>query len=431
MQKSITRPSSLKGEVVLPGDKSLSHRAAIFNSLAVGRATVTNFATGADCRSTLSCLKALGVALDYSPHPSPTVNIEGRGGSGLREPEDVLDAGNSGTTTRLLTGLLAAQPFLSVITGDSSLRSRPMARIIKPLELMGAHIQGRKNNTLAPLAIRGGDLHGIDYLLPVASAQLKSSLVLAAIFASGPTRLEEPALSRDHTERLLSAMGARIERDGNRLNVFPIEKELMPCSLAVPGDISSAAFWLVAGAIHPGAELKVLNCGVNPTRTGILDILSAMGARLTIVNERSEGGEPVADIIVRSSRLKAARIEGPLIPRSIDEIPVLAVAACCAEGDTVIKDAAELRVKESDRIDTTARELTRLGARIDTLPDGMIIHGPCAFTGATVTGHGDHRLAMTLAVAGIVAAGTTIIKNAQAVDISYPTFWRDLEAVCR
>lgn len=407
----------------------MSHRAAIFNGIADGRATVTNFATGADCRSTLTCLKALGVSLSYSPGPVPSVQLEGAGKAGLKEPEDILNAGNSGTTTRLLTGLLAAQPFLSVLTGDNSLRSRPMGRVIKPLELMGAEIRGRKNNTLAPLAIKGGALKGIDHVLPVASAQLKSSLILAAIFARGESRLTEPALSRDHTERLLNAMGARIGRHGNTITVSPLQGTLTAISMNIAGDISSAAFWLVAAAIHHNAELTILNCGTNPTRTGILDVLSAMGAVVKATNERSEGGEPVADLTVISSRLKGTRIEGYLIPRLIDEIPVLALAACCAEGDTVIKDAAELRVKESDRISSTARELGRLGAKIDTLPDGMVIHGPCKLKGAPATSCGDHRLAMTLAVAGLVASGTTTIKNAQVVDISYPSFWSDLAAV--
>jgi len=407
----------------------LSHRAAIFNGIAGGRATVTNFATGADCRSTLNCLKALGVSLSYSFGPVPSVQIEGAGRTGLKEPEDILSAGNSGTTTRLLTGLLAAQPFLSILTGDNSLRSRPMGRVIKPLELMGAEIRGRKNNTLAPLAIKGGALNGIDYVLPVASAQLKSSLILAAIFARGESRLTEPALSRDHTERLLNAMGARIGRQGNTITVSPLQGTLTALSMNIAGDISSAAFWLVAATIHQDAELTILNCGTNPTRTGILDVLSAMGAVVKATNERSEGGEPVADLTVISSRLKGTRIEGDLIPRLIDEIPVLALAACCAEGDTVIKDAAELRVKESDRISSTARELGRLGAKIDTLPDGMVIHGPCQLKGAPATSCGDHRLAMTLAVAGLVAGGTTTIKNAQVVDISYPSFWSDLAAV--
>lgn len=407
----------------------MSHRAAIFNGIADGQATVTNFANGADCRSTLTCLKALGVNLSYSSGPVPSVQIIGSGKSGLKEPEDILNAGNSGTTTRLLTGLLAAQPFLSILTGDNSLRSRPMGRVIKPLELMGAEIRARKNNTLAPLAIKGGALHGIDYLLPVASAQLKSSLILAAIFARGESRFTEPALSRDHTERLLNAMGARIERQGNTISISPLQGTLTALSMNIAGDISSAAFWLVAAAIHPNAELTILNCGTNPTRTGILDVLSAMGAVVKATNERSEGGEPVADLTIRSSRLKGTRIEGDLIPRLIDEIPVLALAACCAEGDTIIKDAAELRVKESDRISSTARELGRLGAKIDTLPDGMIIHGPCKLNGAPATSCGDHRLAMTLAVAGLVARGTTTIKNAQVVDISYPSFWSDLAAI--
>ncbi len=431
MQKAISAPARLRGEIVLPGDKSISHRAAIFNAIATGEACVTNFATGADCQSTLKCLKALGVKLTYTPQPEPAIQVQGCGKAGLKEPEDVLHAGNSGTTTRLMTGLLAAQPFLSVITGDRSLRSRPMGRIIKPLEQMGAEIRGRKNNTLAPLAIKGNSLRGLNYLLPVASAQLKSSLILAAILAEGPSQIEEPALSRDHTERLLSAMGATIERQGNRITVHPLRGELRSCSLKVPGDISSAAYWLVAAATHPDAELKVLNCGVNPTRTGILDILTAMGAKIEIINERYEGGEPVADIIVRSSRLKGTVIGGDLIPRAIDEIPILAAAACVAEGDTVIRDAGELRVKESDRIETTAAELGRLGARIETRPDGMIIHGPCRFAGAVTAGHGDHRLAMTLAVAALTASGTTTVKNAEVVDISYPTFWRDLAAVSK
>jgi 3-phosphoshikimate 1-carboxyvinyltransferase len=359
-----------------------------------------------------------------------TVRIEGAGRFGLGEPEDVLNAGNSGTTMRLLAGLLATQPFLSIITGDESLRSRPMGRLIKPLNLMGAEIRGRKDNSLAPLSIKGGKLRGISYRLPVASAQVKSAILLAALYAEGQTQIEEPAQSRDHTERLLSAMGAKIQSadGGNRLIVSPLRDELKPCSLVIPGDISSAAYWLVAATIHPQAEIKILNCGINPTRTGILDVLSDMGANFTVMNRRQEGGEPVADILVRSSQLKSTSIGGDIIPRVIDEIPVLAVAACYARGTTIIKDASELRVKESDRIETTTQELRRLGASIETLPDGMIIHGPCTLTGAVTNSHNDHRLAMALAIAGIGASGTTIIENSEAADISYPSFWNDLES---
>lgn len=429
MEKAIVSPPSLQGRITPPGDKSISHRAAIFNSFAIGQATVTNFATGEDCTSTLRCLRKLGVKLTRTSGPAPTIRIQGAGRSGFKEPDDVLNAGNSGTTIRLLTGLLAAQPFFSVVTGDESLRSRPMGRLIKPLTLMGAEIRGRKGDSLAPLSIRGTALHGIDYLLPVASAQLKSAITLAALFASSRTTIEEPALSRDHTERLLKIMGASIDSGGNRLTVHPLQRELQACTMAIPGDISSAAYWLVAASLHPQAELKILSCGVNPTRTGILHVLSNMGANLITSNQSFEGGEPVADISVRSSGLMGITIGGDIIPALIDEIPVLAVAACYAQGTTTIRDAEELRVKESDRIETTAQELTRLGARIETLPDGMIIHGPCKLTGAAVDSHNDHRLAMALAIAGLIASGTTVIQNAEAVDISYPSFWHDLNII--
>jgi len=351
------------------------------------------------------------------------------GEEGLREAEDMLDAGNSGTTMRLLTGLLAAQPFFSVLTGDESLRSRPMDRIIMPLRLMGANIWGRKGDSVAPLAIRGGNLKGIDYRLPVASAQVKSALLIAALFAQGSTTVEEPAPSRDHTERFLKAMGANLECEGCRITVFPSPASLTAIDVRVPGDISSAAFWLVAGAIHPDASIRVLNTGMNPTRTGVLEVLQAMGAKLEVKNERSEGGEPVADLRVESSQLIATCVEGEIIPRLIDEIPAIAVAACLAKGTTVIRDAAELRVKESDRISTTVQELSKLGARIEQLPDGMVIHGGGELRGGRCDSHQDHRLAMTLAVAGLVAEGETIVENAEVVEVSYPGFWDDLQAV--
>lgn len=430
MDKRLRRPARLEGEVVPPGDKSISHRAAIFNAIAQGKARVGNFLPAADCLSTLACLQALGVLLEWKPGPPPLLEIGGVGMSGLKEPEDVLDAGNSGTTLRLLTGLLAAQPFLSVITGDASLRSRPMGRIIQPLRLMGGEVWGRGDDSLAPLVIRGQCLQGITYHLPVASAQVKSALLLAGLFAQGNTVLMEPAPSRDHTERLLQAMGASLVREGTSVTISPATS-LRPLNMNIPGDISSASAWLVAAAIHPQARVRVKDTGINPTRTGVLDILKAMGASLRVESQRWEGGEPIADITMESSRLEAVEIGGKIIPRLIDEIPLLAVAACFARGTTTIRDASELRVKESDRISTTAQELSRLGARVEELPDGLVIHGEGRLKGAEVDSHGDHRLAMTLAVAALMAEGETVIHGAEAVDISYRTFWQDLESLAQ
>ena len=330
MEKRIKKRRTLGGEVIPPGDKSISHRAIIFNSMAEGQAQVSNFSPGDDCLSTISCMRALGV--EITPLAPSVIKVTGLGRHGFREAEDVLDAGNSGTSMRLLTGLLAAQPFVSILTGDESLRSRPMDRFIFPLRLMGAEIWGRKGDSVAPLAIRGGRLKGIEYRLPVASAQLKSALLIAALFAQGNTTVEEPTPSRDHTERLLQSMGANLEKEGCRVTVSPSSAPLAPIDVNVPGDISSAAFWLVAGAVHPSASIRVLNIGMNETRTGILEVLQAMGARLEVKNERSEGGEPVADIHIESGPLAATRIEGEIIPRLIDEIPAIAVAACLAKG---------------------------------------------------------------------------------------------------
>ncbi|MBI4289282.1 MAG: 3-phosphoshikimate 1-carboxyvinyltransferase [Chloroflexi bacterium] len=430
MDKKVRSASRLHGEVTPPGDKSISHRAAILNSIALGRATVRNFLAADDCLSTLGCLRALGVDFTVSTGDSPTLDITGVGTRGFKEPEDVLNAGNSGTTLRLFAGLLAAQPFLSIMTGDASLRSRPLGRVVAPLKEMGAQIWGRDRDNHAPVAIRGGNLHGITYSLPVASAQLKSALLLAGLSAEGPTVLREPAQSRDHTERMLRAMGARLESEAAWLSLSPLTAALAPLSLNVPGDISSAAYWLVAAAVHPEARVRVTNVGVNPTRTGILDVLQDMGAKLRLENERQEGGEPVADIVVESSELRAVTVKGEIVPRLIDEVPVLAVAACLARGTTTIEDVGELRVKESDRIKNTVQELSRLGGRLEELPQGMIIHGARKLNGAVVSSHGDHRLAMMLAVAGSVARGETVIHDAGAVDISYPAFWRDMERLC-
>ncbi len=423
MNKRIGQCSKLGGEVAPPGDKSISHRAVILNSIASGNARVANLSSGDDCGATLSCLTDIGVEIIEE---SGLLTVCGVGKEGFCEPCDVLNARNSATTVRLLAGLLAAQPFVSVLTGDESLRSRPMARLIQPLRSMGADVWGRGFDSLAPIAIRGKKLRGIDYALPVASAQIKSAILIAALFAEGRTTVVEPAASRDHTERMLEAMGVELERDGLRIGLTP-PASLSPVDVNVPGDISAAACWLVAAAIHPRARVKVMAVGVNPTRAGIIDVLVKMGAKLKIENERTEGGEPVADIEVESSELKGIQVEGALIPRLIDEIPLIALAGSVARGKTTIRDAQELRVKESDRIAATVNELSKLGAQIEEMPDGMVIHGGMELKGATVDSHRDHRLAMTLGVAGLVAEGRTTIRDAGAVAVSYPGFWEDLK----
>lgn len=422
----------LEGQTTAPGDKSISHRAAILNSVAAGTAEITNFCPGRDCLATIRCLRALGVRIGRTTSgDSPTLLVSGAGETGLREPVNVLNAGNSGTTMRLLSGLLAGMPFLSIITGDMSLRNRPMDRLIQPLSLMGADILGREGDSLAPLVIRGGKLRGIDFALPVASAQIKSALLLAGLYAQGTTVLHEPAPSRDHTERLLRLMGAHLQNRGKAVQLLPLSRSLASVSLCVPGDISSAACFLVAGAIHPDARITVRDCGVNPTRTGIIDVLLDMGAKLRVDNQRLEAGEPVADIVIESSELKGVEIGGDVIPRLIDEIPILAVAGCAAQGQTVIRNAGELRVKESDRIATISGELSQLGARIEEFPDGMVIYGGRPLSGTVVDSHSDHRLAMSLGVAALIARGETTVKRADAAQISYPAFWQDMEQMTR
>ena len=433
MKRTISAPSRLEGVLAPPGDKSISHRAALLNSIAVGTARVSNFCVGDDRASMLRCLRGLGVKI--TRHVDCEVSgekeyfeVEGNGLHGLAEPVDVLNAGNSGTTMRLVSGLLAAQPFFSVLTGDKSLRARPMGRIIKPLQQMGARIQGRDGDGKAPLAIRGGGLRGVEYDMPVASAQLKSCLVIAGLYADGETTLHQPAASRDHTERMLENMGAALVEDGLNLKVTP-GKELRAVDVNVPTDTSSAAYWLVAGVCHPSAKVTVLNVGMNPTRTGVLEALESMGARLTVANRRMEGGEEVADITAESSNLTATEIAGDLIPRLIDEIPILSLAACFAKGTTVIRDAQELRVKESDRIKSTVAGLRGMGGYVDETDDGMVIKGGSPLQGASGRSYGDHRLAMTLGVAGLLAAGETEVRGAEAAGVSYPTFWKDLESL--
>jgi 3-phosphoshikimate 1-carboxyvinyltransferase len=426
--RKITPCSRLEGEITLPGDKSISHRAVILNSLAKGQAEIGNLAPGRDCLATVNCLRALGVKIHSKGTASSATLLVSGTGDGLEEAQDVLNAQNSATTMRLLTGLLSSQPFLSIITGDASLRSRPMGRLLKPLHLMGARIWGRGGDSFAPLVIKGGKLRGIDFTLSIPSAQVKSAILLASLFAQGNTTLQQPVPSRDHTERMLHQMGARLESHESSIFLTPLEHPLSPLSLHVPGDIGSAAYFLVAAAIHPNARIIVRNCGTNPTRTGIIDALVAMGAKLKLENERWEASEPLADIVIESSELKGIEIGGDVVPRLIDEITVLAVAGCVAKGKTAITDARELRVKESDRIATISRELSKLGAEIEELPDGMIIHGGKPLTGAAVDSHGDHRLAMSLAIAGLVARGETAINHAQVAEISYPSFWQDLSA---
>ena len=425
--RAISRPPRLRGELAVPGDKSISHRSLILNAMAHGTARVTGLSDGEDVMSTMACLRGRGVAITEGSSPGEYV-VAGRGPT-LEEPSDILDAGNSGTSMRLLSGLLAAQPFLSVLTGDASLRSRPMRRIVDPLQRMGAQVTGRQDGSLAPLVIRGGSLRGIEYDLPVASAQVKSCILLAGLSAEGDTVIHQPALSRDHTERMVAAMGGSVQEDGLALSLRP--SHLKAVDISVPGDISSAAFWIVAGLCHPDSQVLVRGVGLNPSRTGIIDALQAMGAgdSLLLMDERTEGGEPVADLLVTPGRLRGTEIGGDLIPRILDEVPILAVAACFAEGETIIRDAAELRVKESDRIATTVEELSRLGASIEAREDGMVIRGTGRLTGAVCHSHRDHRLAMAMAVCGLLADGETEVHGAADASVSYPTFWRHLDAL--
>jgi 3-phosphoshikimate 1-carboxyvinyltransferase len=421
----------LRGTIDVPGDKSISHRAVMFNAIAEGTAHITHFLPGADCLSTIACFRAMGVQID---HHGDTVTVHGVGLRGLREPSDVLDCGNSGTTLRLLTGLLAGQVGkYAVLTGDASLRSRPQRRIIDPLRALGAQLDGRNNGALAPLSVRGATIHGGAYELPIASAQVKSALLLAALSGDDVLTLTGRTDGRDHTELMLAGMGIDIRTNGSTVTLSPPAHPVLPyaLSLRVPGDPSSAAFWWVAAAIHPNAEITTTGVGMNPTRIGALEVLKAMGAQITISNARTEGSEPVADVTVRSSSLQATTIRGAIIPHLIDEIPVLAVAAAMANGQTVIADAQELKAKETDRIATVVSAVQAMGVTAEATDDGMLITGRGALSGATLASHGDHRLAMAWAVASLVATGSTTIQGTDAVDVSYPGFWRDLQLIAR
>ncbi len=420
---------SVKGKITIPGDKSISHRALMLGAIASGETTIKGLLLGEDPRSTAECFRSLGA--EISELNTELVKVKGIGLGNFQEPIDILNAGNSGTTMRLMLGLLASHSdrFFTV-TGDDSLRSRPMSRVVKPLQEMGAEMWGRKNNSLAPLAIKGKQLKPIHYYSPIASAQVKSCILLAGLNILGETTVTEPAISRDHSERMLTAFGANIKVNTEKKSVTVTGgAQLIGQNVIVPGDISSAAFWLVAGAIVPDSELLIENVGVNPTRTGILEVLQQMGANITLENERIVAGEPVADIRVKSSQLEGCEISGDIIPRLIDEIPIIAVAACFASGKTIIKDAAELRVKESDRITVMATQLNKLGAKITELPDGMEIIGKSELKGTEVNSFTDHRIAMSLAIAALNCQGITIIHGAEAAAISYPNFVHTLQSI--
>lgn len=437
MSNLIIRPSGpLRGRITVPGDKSITHRALMLAALADGETRVRGWVPAEVCLATLRCMRALGAEVEEVASATGATSdlcVQGHGLQGLREPEDVLHCAGSGTTIRLLAGLLAGQPFTSVLTGTEPLRRRPMGRVAEPLRQMGATVLGRDGGNLPPLTIRGGNLRAIEYRLPVASAQVKSAILLAALFAGGETILHEPGPSRDHTERMLRWFGVQVESDGLSVRLTGGQRLSPPDSgetLSVPADFSSAAFPLVAGAIVSGSDVVLDAVGVNPTRTGLYDLLAAMGAVMQMTDERRKTkGEPIADIAVRGSQLRAAEAAGDLIVRAIDEFPIFAVAATQAEGVTVIREAQELRVKESDRIASVAAELRKMGADVEERPDGMIVAGPTRLRGTVVECHRDHRLAMALAVAGLVAEGESIVRGAEAIGDSFPNFVETMQGV--
>lgn len=420
-----TRAKQIRGKVTIPGDKSISHRAVMFGSLAEGVTEVTGFLRGADCLSTINCFRRLGISIEDKDE---RILIHGKGLHGLSAPTQILDAGNSGTTTRLISGILSGQAFETTLTGDASIQKRPMGRIIEPLSQMGASITSLSGNGCAPLRIQGRPLHGIHYTTKVASAQVKSSILLAGLYADTPTSVTEPALSRNHSELMLHFFGADVKSEGTTATIQP-EPKLIGQKVQVPGDISSAAYFIAAGCITPDSELLIQNVGTNPTRDGILHVCKMMNANVTLLNENMDSGEPTADLLVRTSSLQGCIIEGDLIPALIDELPVIAVMACFAEGTTVIRDAAELKVKESDRIAVMTENLTAMGAKVTATDDGMIIEGGHTLHGAVVDSHLDHRIAMSFAVAALNADGETEILGADCVNISYPAFYRDLQKI--
>lgn len=422
----ITSSTPLRGEMTVPGDKSISHRSIMLGSLALGRTVVRGFLHGEDNHSTLRAFRAMGI--EISEEENGVIVIVGKGLNGLQEPGDVLDCGNSGTTIRLMSGLLAGQKFFSVVTGDRYLRKRPMKRVVTPLTQMGARIWGRGGGDLAPLAFQGGELTPIDYTSPISSAQVKSAILLAGLSCDGVTTVREPHLSRDHSERMLAYFGADVRPFAGGVSLLG-RPRLEGREVVVPGDISSAAFFVVAALIVPGSELLIRNVGVNPTRSGIIDILRAMGGNIELLDERTVSGEPVADLLVRASSLHGIEIGGAVVPRAIDEFPVISVAAACASGQTIIRDARELRVKETDRIAAMVTELSKLGAVLEATPDGMIIAGGAKLHGAAVESFGDHRIAMSCAIAALQAGSAVTIHDTGCTATSFPNFWELLQSV--
>lgn len=428
--RTIAPTRGLKGEVTIPGDKSISHRSIMLGSIALGTTEITHFLEGADCLSTIDCFRKMGVEIERKPS---SILVHGKGLRGLTAPASTLNVGNSGTTTRLISGILSGQNFATTLSGDDSLNSRPMKRIMTPLNTMGAHIRSLNDNGCAPLHIRPGALHGIHYQSPVASAQVKSAVLLAGLYADSPTSVTEPALSRNHTELMLQGFGAYVatdlHTDGTATAHVEPCKELYGQQICVPGDISSAAYFIAAALLVPGSELLVKNVGTNFTRAGFLKVCKAMGADIETVNQTIEGGESRADLLVRYSHLKGTVIEGDIIPTLIDEIPMIAIMAAFADGQTVIRDAAELKVKETNRIDTVTAGLKAMGADITPTDDGMIIEGTGHLNGASIQSHLDHRIAMAFSVAGLASDGETQIVDSQCVDVSYPEFYATLNSI--
>ena len=422
-----TKASPLRGELSIPGDKSISHRSIMFGSLAKGTTEITNFLQGADCLSTIACFEKMGIGIENN---GDSVIVHGNGLFGLKKPDTILDCGNSGTTTRLISGILAAQDFDVTLTGDDSIKKRPMKRIMDPLSHMGADIRSLEGNGCAPLAITGKKLYGIHYTSKVASAQVKSAILLAGLYAEGETKVTEPYVSRNHSEIMLKYFGADVSTEGTTASIRPA-KELYGNRIVVPGDISSAAFFIAAGLLVPGSEILLKHVGINPTRDGILSVCRDMGADITLLNKNTDSGEPTADILVKSSTLHGTEIGGSIIPTLIDELPVIAAMACFAKGETIIRDAGELKVKESNRIEVMVRNLSAMGADVTETEDGMIIRGGRPLHGAVIDSKLDHRIAMTFAVAGLCAEGETEIKGAECVNISYPGFYQDLERLGR
>lgn len=418
-----TKVCRLRGEVTIPGDKSVSHRSVMFGSIAKGTTEIHHYLQGADCLSTIACFQKMGVAIENRGN---VVYVHGNGLRGLKKPDSILDCGNSGTTTRLISGILAPQSFDVVLTGDESIQKRPMKRIIEPLSMMGADITSLNGNGCAPLQITGRPLNGIHYTSAIPSAQVKSAILLAGLYADGETSVTEPSVSRNHTELMLRYFGADVRTEGATAVIKPAT-ELNGNLIHVPGDISSAAYFIAAGLMVPDSEILIKQVGVNPTRDGILHVCRDMGADITLMNEENASGEPTADLLVRTSRLHGTVIGGALIPTLIDELPMIAAMACLAGGDTVIRDAGELKVKESNRLEVMVRSLTAMGADVEETADGMIIHGGRPLHGTVIDSHADHRIAMTFAITGLCADGETQLLGAECVNISYPGFYEDLK----